>query len=201
MKKILGIIALTVMALALVPQIMAQTVSAPMYWETFDERTGRLINKVWTDANGNQRIENVATPDEFTINRIDVRTRAITMNRCNSRTKTYTSITINPDVEGAGMVETLIGQEMVEGRMCNHYRITWTGKSEVREEWRDPALHNLPIRSRDGNNPPTVTRNIRQGAQPAHLFEIPRDYTGQSVNLPTAPTTQQQLLEQLLQQR
>jgi len=164
---------------AVMPQAQAQGMN--LYYESFNERTNQLVSKVWMDANGNQRVENPASPGDFMINRIDVTTRIITVYSFNGRTKTYTRITIVPDTAGAGMVETFLGQEMVEGRMCNHYRITWTGRSEVEEQWRDPTLHNLPIRQRVGSEPPTVTRNIRQGTQPAHLFEIPSDFREQSL--------------------
>jgi len=180
MKRILTVIAFLAISLtAVVPQAQAQ-----VYYESFNERTNQLSSKVWMDANGNMRVEQPAYPGDFTISRIDLTTGIITMYRCNGRTKTYTRMTINPHVEGAGMVDTLLGQEMVEGRMCNHYRTTWTGRSEVEETWRDPTLNDLAIRTRIGNEPPTVIRNIRQGTQPAHLFEIPSDFREQVLNIP-----------------
>lgn len=183
MKKTLFLIALTVMALALVSQVMAQG----MYFETFNERTGQLLSKDWV-SNDNMRMRSEhANSNDFTITVFDPTTKTITMYRFNARAKTYTRWSVSAEGLDIGMgmqshiarTETDLGQEMVEGRMCNRRRINFADGS-VSEYWNDPTLNDLAIRSKHGNEDPTILRNIRQGSQPAHLFEIPRDYKEQA---------------------
>jgi hypothetical protein len=76
----------------------------------------------------------------------------------------------------------LIGVEDVEGRECYHYEyrhttLTVTGVEEVtvNHQWFYPPL-NCPIQqSNGGYDEPTVLRNIQEGPQPAHLFEVPKE--------------------------
>ena len=185
MKKFLMVISLVVLVLSIVPQVMAQ--SYGMYYETFNERTNQLLSKHWTsNDNLRSRMEH-SNSNDFTITVFDPTTTTITMYSFDARTKTYTRFTVSSEGYGLGnnmqthqvRSETDLGQEMVEGRMCNRRRINFANGS-VSEYWNDPTLNDLAIRTKHGNEPPSIIRNIRQGSQPAHLFEIPRDYREQS---------------------
>ena len=75
-----------------------------------------------------------------------------------------------------------IGNENIEGRECQHYEyrhtsLTVTGVEEVtvNHQWFYEPL-NCPIQqSNGGYDEPTVLRNIQEGPQPAHLFEVPKE--------------------------
>lgn len=79
-----------------------------------------------------------------------------------------------------------IKSEMVSGFMCKHYRITntavisnktlgQTGEStRITEVWETPEISHLI--QEDGPVGVTILKNIVVGAQPAHLFTIPKDY-------------------------
>ncbi len=89
-------------------------------------------------------------------------------------------------VENANVSRTFKGMQVVDGKECSLYEITHTttltdGSTERRthrEWWWEPL--NTFIKS---DAPDFELRNIVQGAQPASLFEIPRDYTAMA--LPT----------------
>jgi len=178
MKKILSVIVFTAIAFAVVPQVQAQGIN--LYYETFNERTNKQESKTWMDDKGNMRTESLDSPGTFTIMKLDSTTGVITMYRCDGKTKTFTKMPV-PTEAGANQVETFLGKEEVEGRMCDHYRITWTGRPEVEEQWRDPSFYNTPIRQRSGKLDPIIIRNIKQDPQPANLFEIPADFKEQAL--------------------
>lgn len=88
-------------------------------------------------------------------------------------------------VSSSGKKE-FIKSEMVSGFMCKHYRITnttvvsnktlgetveSTGGTEV---WETPEISHLIQEA--GPVGVTILKNIVVGAQPAHLFTIPKDY-------------------------
>jgi hypothetical protein len=79
----------------------------------------------------------------------------------------------------------LLGTEVIEGYECQHYRyaITTTlanGATETgyREAWVYEPLK-IEMQWEDGGEV-FVIRNLKQGAQPESLFEIPKDYKGES---------------------
>jgi hypothetical protein len=169
----------------------------PHYAEVFNERTNQLNSKQWVSAAGHYRQEvtdqsgtfiNIFRRDSMTIYRLDV------------SKKTYMAIPFsqfgNPNSilgmnlqERADTKTEFIGQEEVEGKMCDHYRYTTVtrlanGQSEttIYDQWIYKPL-NTWIRQTVGTygDPREVLRNIAQGEQPAHLFEIPRDYSAMSL--------------------
>ncbi len=80
------------------------------------------------------------------------------------------------------------GMEVVDGKECSRYTVTTTtthadGSTETvsRSEWWWEPLNTF-IKQQYGHRPAWELRSIVQGAQPASLFEIPRDYT--AMNLP-----------------
>jgi len=77
-----------------------------------------------------------------------------------------------------------VGLEMVNTYECHHYltTITTTSVTGVQEtgcvhSWMFEPL-NVQMQSANcGYDEPVVLNNFQQGPQPAHLFEIPKDYT------------------------
>ena len=68
-----------------------------------------------------------------------------------------------------------VGNETVNGRNCIRYDGT-NAKGESGSVWLDPSLR-FPVKwqGKDGNS--GELRNIKEGSQPASLFEIPAGYT------------------------
>jgi hypothetical protein len=74
-----------------------------------------------------------------------------------------------------------LGRETVNGFACRKRKVTTEtavlgiarkGESIV---WTSDRL-DFPIRTQDGSGHTTELRNIKSGAQPARLFEVPKDY-------------------------
>jgi outer membrane lipoprotein-sorting protein len=80
----------------------------------------------------------------------------------------------NPCANEDGATCKKVGTEMVNGRMCDKWEVT-KGAEVTRTLWIDKSSH-IPIKTalRDG----TVVefKNIKEGPQPASLFEIPAGY-------------------------
>jgi hypothetical protein len=74
---------------------------------------------------------------------------------------------------------TLMGKEPIDGRMTEKYRIVYTaaGTKTTIYLWLDPAL-DVPIKTEaEDGSWKMEYKNIKTGAQPASLFEIPAGYT------------------------
>jgi hypothetical protein len=67
-----------------------------------------------------------------------------------------------------------VGQEVIEGRETIAFS-TMTAKHKQRAEWIEPELK-FPIRSRTESGLTIDLKNIKEGPQPASLFEIPANY-------------------------
>jgi len=83
-----------------------------------------------------------------------------------------------------------IGLEDVNGYECHHYQhiststlTTGTQETGCTHSWIFEPLNVQMQYSNCGYDEPIYLANFQQGPQPAHLFEIPADYTGMS--LPT----------------
>ena len=81
-----------------------------------------------------------------------------------------------------------IGLETVNGYECHHYKHTSTstfshGGEEVGvfHSWIYQPLNVQMQHSNGGYDEPIFLNNFQQGPQPAHLFEIPKDYEGFTV--------------------
>jgi hypothetical protein len=180
----------------------AQTKVVPRYGEAVEKETGKLRSKIWVSDKG-FRME---TPrDDGGVNVIIFRTDSMTAYRLDPAKKTYFSFKV--DVENLGLgggelsgieeFETvqsnvdrrLVGRETVEGVECEHYVIRRTdalkgGTTAIadREEWINP-VDRIWRQQQDDIRPGSylVHRKIVKGPQPAHLFEVPRDYTGSAM--------------------
>jgi hypothetical protein len=66
------------------------------------------------------------------------------------------------------------GQEIIDGRHAVHYRIIPSSDREM-SGWVDPNLKfPLKIQKEDGTT--ALVANMKEGPQPASLFEIPTDF-------------------------
>jgi hypothetical protein len=70
-----------------------------------------------------------------------------------------------------------IGSETVNGRATEHWEITWevSGRRLVFHQWVDRRLW-IIVRYVTPEGTTYDVTNFRMGAQPAHLFGIPKDY-------------------------
>lgn len=83
---------------------------------------------------------------------------------------------------------TLIGQELVDGKTADKYRIVYEteGVRETVFQWIE-ASSNIPVKTEAEDGSWTVEyKNLKIGAQPESLFEIPADYT--KISYPLPPT-------------
>lgn len=168
----------------------AQAQKVSCYSEVYNERTGELKSKEWNSADGYGRQEH---PDgTIAILRAD----SMKMYYLNPANKTaralpYSQVNTN-DMLGRKLAASsdykreFVRHETVEGYECAVYTVTrtktlTTGDTEasVNIEWVYEPL-GMWIRLQDDTYGAIATRRIRrnivQGSQPAHLFEIPRDY-------------------------
>lgn len=79
----------------------------------------------------------------------------------------------NPCASEAGATCKNLGVEEVNGRSCDHWQIT-DKNGKVSNTWIDQKLH-FPIKSVSQDTTFELT-NIKEGDQPASLFEIPPGY-------------------------
>jgi hypothetical protein len=79
----------------------------------------------------------------------------------------------NPCANQEGVTCKKVGTETVNGRSCDKW--VFTGKNgETRTAWIDQKLH-FPVKM-ESESTTWEMKNIKEGAQPASLFEIPSDY-------------------------
>jgi hypothetical protein len=73
---------------------------------------------------------------------------------------------------GAGVQPELLGQETIDGRVCDKYRcVTPEGEGTA---WIDAETHQPVKMLSDGNT--VEFKNMRIGAPPKDAFELPKDY-------------------------
>jgi hypothetical protein len=73
---------------------------------------------------------------------------------------------------GAGVQPELLGQETIDGRVCDKYRcVTPEGEGIA---WIDAETHQPAKMVSDGNT--VEFKNMRVGAPPAGAFDVPKDY-------------------------
>ena len=80
----------------------------------------------------------------------------------------------NPCANREGYTCKKVGTETVNGRSCDKWELT--SKQGKQTVWIDPKLH-FPIRSISADGSTMDLTNIKEGSQPASLFEFPAGYT------------------------
>ncbi len=82
----------------------------------------------------------------------------------------------NPCADDPTMTCKKVGNETVNGRSTEKWEFTpKSGRSETYTAWIDQKLH-FPIKTADAEGGGMELTNIREGAQPADLFEVPAGY-------------------------
>lgn len=129
-------------------------------------------------------------PEAITITRMDKKVAWMLM----PSEKTYMEQPLDPnDVVAVsekfpGEIErTLLGQELIDGRTTNKYRIVYEteGIRETIFQWIEGSS-NIPVKVEPADGSWTVEyKNLKIGAQPESLFEIPTGYTKISYPFPT----------------
>jgi hypothetical protein len=98
-----------------------------------------------------------------------------------------------------------LGMEVIEGYECKHYRYKLTttlsnGATSVgyREGWFYEPLK-IEMQWEDGGEV-FVIRNLKQGPQPASLFEIPKDYKNATKTLSGNPLEEIEKMQEMLKE-
>jgi hypothetical protein len=170
--------------------VTAQAQKIPLYSETFDERTDNLVAKEWRSAEGHLRQEQPKDDGStlVTIYRAD----SMKFYTLSANTKIVAELPLSQRqtpgemvglVTDASSTKELTGRQTIEGYDCAGYRVKKyrtlaSGETEesYHTEWYYEPL-DLVIRYVESFNAiNNITRNIRQGPQPANLFVIPADY-------------------------
>jgi hypothetical protein len=85
---------------------------------------------------------------------------------------------MEPLAGGESAVRRYVGREQLNGREAEHWEISEAqanGESLVWQYWEDPRLHAALKQDRPGIQLYEL-RNVREGGQPAALFQIPDGY-------------------------
>ena len=188
-------LSLIVVCFLALTKLSAQIV--PLYGEVYDEVNNRLLSKQWVSSDGHYRqevIENGIT--SIIIYRADTNK----FYRLDTQNKTYLVIPMEQLQNANGMLgmkvqesanttTEFIGNEEVEGKMCDHYRYTTVttltnGRTQttIYDQWLYPP-YNTWVRQTVGQfgSDRQILRNVTTGAQPNHLFELPSDYRELSI--------------------
>lgn len=80
----------------------------------------------------------------------------------------------NPCANRSDMTCKKVGSETVNGRDCDKWEFSKGGKLEE-TNWIDKKLH-VPVKSLHSDGTSWGLQNIKEGVQPAALFEIPAGY-------------------------
>ena len=195
--KRLSLITVCLVAVALTATLQAQV--PPHYAEEYEKETGKLRGKVWFAADGSFRQE---TPKEDgTMSVTIVRRDSMAAYHLNTANKTYMKLDIAAITDGLGagkltgiekmetantdIKSTFQGKEIIEGVECDHYFHQRTdalrGGGSASADYHEWIPADKIWRQRSDDIRPgryLVQRNISIGAQPANMFEIPRDYKG-----------------------
>lgn len=161
----------------------AQEFSADMVSTTKD---GKFTGKIFA-AKDKVRVE---VPESITITRMDKNVMWMLMpsekmymeHPFDPRNVTATSEKVSGEIE-----RKLIGQETVDGKMTTKYRVTYEaeGVKETIFQWIDNASR-IPVKTAavDGSWMMEY-KNLKIGAQPDSLFEIPAEYQKFSYEMPS----------------
>jgi hypothetical protein len=182
----------------LVAAVAAKSQIIPHYGETCEKETGKLRGKTWMSPLG---FRQESTADNGKTNVIIYRVDSAKVYRLDMEKKTWMAFSLSQLMDGTfsgieaferenhSVQRTLINQETVEGKACNHYRVATAtalkGGTTDRADWEEWIYEpdRMWIQRSDDIRPGRylVHRNIVMGAQPAHLFEIPKDFKGSSL--------------------
>ena len=164
----------------------------PKYAEDYNKKTGELVGKTWTNEKhirGELKLESGKTQiiifrsDSAKAYMVDPEKKTI----MEFPTEQVLSISKMLGETSRSSRDEFIGKETVEGYECEHYRtfltIVKNGQTvtTVRESWWYPP-YKMEIMSKEEGLDAVVSRNIKLGAQPAELFELPKDYKFINVN-------------------
>jgi len=143
--------------------------------ERKDEQTGELSIMIFRQDSAKMY---VLKPEKKTW-------MAISMSQLNMNDLVGLNVEVDRSAE-----RKFIGLEDVNGYECHHYQhiststlTTGTQETGCTHSWVYEPLNVQMQYSNCGYDEPIYLGNFQQGTQPAHLFEIPTDYTGMS--LPT----------------
>jgi len=171
----------------------------PLYLEHYNQRTGTLESKMWNNER-HIRIESVVDgKTEVMIYRSDS-TKAYMVDDAKKTLTIFPAANLikNFDIKNS---DEFIGKETVEGFECEHYRTKITEtlpNGQIRSSFRDSwwyEPYKTEIMSKDEGLDVVVSRNIKLGAQPASLFELPKDY--RVVNLGNMMDNLNNMMEQM----
>lgn len=167
------------------------------YYETYEKSGDKLVSRNWV-FDDNSRCEAYDKGETvIDITRKDSACHYLIYNK----TKRILAMPLSESTSekigaltGTGernVKKEFLANEEVEGYMCKKYRITITkstpdsGKRNVsHHEWWTDKPFNICIQTDNHTSGLLVTRNIKPGAQPAHLFELPKGYQMMSMSSP-----------------
>ena len=163
----------------------------PHYADMYDVSSNKLIGKQWMSGS-HARLERIK--DDGTSTVMIYRADSAVIYTLNPERKVYMPLPMSQATdmnqligakveEGRNVTREFIGMEDVEGKQCAHYKVTivttlanGTQSTGGHHEWFYEPLNTFIRWQPLGYGNAWILRNIRQGAQPANLFEIPRDY-------------------------
>jgi len=171
----------------------------PKYVEMYNLRTNRLESKMWNNEN-HLRIESVT--DGITSVMI-CRSDSMKAYKVDDAKKTLTAFPLEQLGQMFSIKSTneFVGKETVEGFECEHYRtktVQTAPNGSTTTTWRDSwwyAPYTMEIKCKEEGLDAQVSRNIKLGAQPASLFELPKDY--RVVNLGNMMDDLNNMMEQM----
>jgi hypothetical protein len=164
----------------------------PKYSEGYNKRTGKLVEKTWNnekhirselyDENNKTQIM-ILRSDSAKAYMVDPEKKTI----MEFPTKQILSLAKTLGETDRNNKDEFIGKETIEGYECEHYITTITtisnGQTTITRRdswWYQP--YKMEIMSKQEALDAIVHRNIKLGAQPADLFELPKDYSMIDVN-------------------
>ena len=152
----------------------------PLYLEHYNQRTGNLESKMWNNEK-HIRVESIVDgktqvmiyrSDSTKAYMVDDVKKTLTIFPAEKLIKTF-------DIKNT---DEFIGKETIEGFECEHYRTKITETSpngQISVSYRDSwwyVPYKMEIMSKEEGLDAVVSRNIKLGAQPSSLFELPKDY-------------------------
>jgi hypothetical protein len=186
---------LSLMMVCLVAVALTATAQPnPHYADMYEGN--KLIGKQWISG-GHARLERLRDDGTSTI--MIYRADSAVIYTLNPERKVYIPLPMSQATdmnaligakveEGRNVTRKFEGMEEVDGKMCSRYTVTvvttlvnGSTETSTRSEWWWEPLNTF-IRQQYGYSPAWELRNIRQGTQPANLFEIPNDY--KAMNIP-----------------